>query len=159
MIAEKETFKQQLANFGRTFALVFNRSFMYSASHPFQAESINTAHKTLTQLLQNVSPTVFIMNGDKFHIDEEPLDPRVNVTKILAHFKKSGMESISFYRGIEKKELQILLEIATSLSNYHNADAMSKALFKKRVNHIKINHPKAMFCKFSFCSWLFRTAL
>ena len=140
MLEEKETYKQQLAKFGRAFALVFNRSFMYSTNHPFQIESINTAYKSLKQLLQNVSPTVFIMNGDKFCIDEEPLDPRVNVTKILTHFKKTKMESISFYRGIEIKELQLLLEIVTSLSNYPNADAMSKALFKKRINHIKINH-------------------
>lgn len=140
MNKENEINKLQLANFGRIFALLFNRSFMYSANHPFQIEAINSTHQALTRLLQHVSPSVFILNGEKFYMDEEPLDPRVNVSKIAAHFKKTGIESVSFYEGASKKELQLFLEIANSLSKYPNAEAMSKAMFKKQIDHIKINH-------------------
>jgi hypothetical protein len=137
---ENDIIKRQCAVFGRTFALLFNRSFMYSANHPFQVEAINSAFQAVTQLLLSNSPSVFIMHGEKFYVDEEPLDPRLNVSKIVAYFKKAGMESISFYKGVDKKEIQLFLEIATSLNKYHDADAMSKAMFKKQITHIKINH-------------------
>ena len=140
MSKENKTYKQQYANFGRTFALVFNRSFMYSASHPFQVDAINSAYQALIQLLQNISPAVFILNREQFYVDEEPLDPRLNVSRIVSHFKKTGMESISFYQGMEKRELQLFLEIATSVGDYPNAEAMNKAMFKKRIDNIKINH-------------------
>ncbi len=140
MSKERELNKQQLAYFGRSFALLFNRSFMYSVDHPFQIEAINTAYQALTQLLQNISPTVFILNRKQFYIDEEPLDPRLNVSRVADHFKRTGIESISFYKGVEKKELQMFLKIATTLNQYPNAEAMSKAIFKKRIDHIKINH-------------------
>jgi hypothetical protein len=137
---ESELNKQQFANFGRTFALVFNRSFMYNANHPFQIEAIDKAYQALAQLLQTCSPVVFILNREQFYVDEEPLDPRLSVSRIVAHFKKTGIESVSFYKGVEKKNLRLFLEIATSLDKYPDAAAMGKALFKKRINRVKINH-------------------
>ncbi len=137
---ESELNKQQFANFGRTFALVFNRSFMYNANHPFQIEAIDKAYQSLAQLLQTSSPVVFILNREQFYVDEEPLDPRLSVSRIVAHFKKTGIESVSFYKGVEKKDLRLFLEIATSLDKYPDAAAMGKAMFKKRMNRVKINH-------------------
>jgi hypothetical protein len=140
MMKESEPNKQQLANFGRTFTLLFNRGFMYSATHPFQIEAIDSAFQTLDRLLQTISPVVFILSRDRFYVDEEPLDPRLSVSRIAAHFKKTGIESISFYEGIEKKDFRLFLEIATSLNKYADAEAMNKAIFKKRIKRIKINH-------------------
>ncbi len=140
MMKESELNKQHFANFGRTFALVFNRSFMYNANHPFQIEAIDSAYQKLGQLLQTTSPVVFILNREQFYVDEEPLDPRLSVSRIVAHFKKTGIESVSFYKGAEKKDLRLFLEIATSLDKYPDAAAMGKAMFKKRINRIKINH-------------------
>ena len=140
MKKESEGNKKQFANFGRTFSLVFNRSFMYAANHPFQIEAIDSAYQVLAELLETLSPVVFILNRERFYVDEEPLDPRLSVSRIVAHFKKTGMESISFYKGAEKKDLRLFLEIATSSDKYPNAEAMNKALFKKRVKNIKINH-------------------
>jgi hypothetical protein len=140
MKKDGESNKQQFANFGRTFSLVFNRSFMYAANHPFQIEAIDAAYEVLAQLLEDISPVVFILNREQFYVDEEPLDPRLSVSRIVAHFKKTGIESISFYKGVEKNELRLFLQVATSLDRYANTEAMNKALFKKRVNRIKINH-------------------
>ncbi len=137
---DSELNKQQFANFGRSFALVFNRSFMYNANHPFQIEAINTAYQTLAQLLQTNSPVVFILNREQFYVDEEPLDPRLSVSRIVAHFKKTGIESVSFYRDVGKKDLRLFLEIATSLNQFPDAEAMNKAMFKKKISRIKINH-------------------
>ena len=95
MMKESEPNKQQLANFGRTFTLLFNRGFMYSATHPFQIEAIDSAFQTLDQLLQTISPVVFILSRDRFYVDEEALDPRLSVSRIAAHFKKTGIESVS----------------------------------------------------------------
>ena len=140
MIKENEINKRNLANFGRSFALLLNRCFMYSADHPFLVEAIESTYQSLTELLKNLPYTVFILKGEQFCVDEEPLDPRLSVSKIVPYFKKTAMESITFYRGMAKKDLQIFLEIATTLEKYHNADEMNAALFKKKISHIKINH-------------------
>jgi hypothetical protein len=113
---------------------------MYSATHPSQSGAIDSVYETLGGLLQTISPVVFILNRDRFYVDEEPLDPRLSVSRIAAHFKKTRIESISFYQGIEKRDFRLFLEIATSLNKYADSEAMKKAIFKKRIHHIKINH-------------------
>ena len=132
--------KQELANFGRAFTILFNRSFMYSANHPSQFEAIDSAYTKLGGLLQTSSPVVFILNRDQFYVDEEPLDPRLSVSRIAGHFKKARIESISFYEGMEKRDFRLFLEIVTSLNKYADAEAMNKAIFQKRIKRIKINH-------------------
>ena len=132
--------KNQLMQFGRNIALLFNRSTMYDTSHPYVGQSIEVVYQTLEPLLELISPLVFIFTQGQFFIDEEPLDPRVNVGRIIAHFKKADIQSISFEKGVDKNDIRIFLEIASSLHRYPNADAMKDALAEKGVDYMKINH-------------------
>jgi len=132
--------KNQIMQFGRNIALLFNRATMYDTSHPYVVQSIELVHQTVEPLLENTSPLVFIYNQGQFFIDDEPLDPRVNVTRIASHFKKAGIQSISFERGVDKNDIRIFLEITSSLDRYPNADAMKDALAAKGVDFMKINH-------------------
>lgn len=132
--------KNQVMQFGRNIALLFNRATMYDTSHPYVVQSIELVHQTVEPLLKNTSPLVFIYNQGQFFIDEEPLDPRVNVTRIASHFKKAGIQSISFERGVDKNDIRIFLEVTSSLDRYPDADAMKDALAAKGVDFMKINH-------------------
>jgi hypothetical protein len=132
--------RQQIAKFGRAFALLFNRAFMYQANHPYIHEAVDSTYNMMEGLLKITSPLVFILNREQFFIDDEPLDQRLNVWRIVTHFKKTGLESISFYNGATKNELLHFLGIASSFDKYTNVEAMNKALFKQGINGIKINH-------------------
>jgi hypothetical protein len=132
--------KNQLMQFGRNIALLFNRATMYDTSHPYIGQSIEVVYQTLEPLLEHISPLVFIFTQGQFFIDEEPLDPRVNVGRIVSHFKKADIQSISFEKGVDKNDIRIFLEIASSLNRYPNADVMKHALAEKGVDYMKINH-------------------
>ena len=56
----------------------------------------------ISEQLKDYSPIVIIMHQDLFFIEDEPLDPRLSTTKILNHYKKSGIQSISFENGLIK---------------------------------------------------------
>jgi hypothetical protein len=137
---DSKSHKRQLAQFGRAFALLFNRAFMYQANHPYILEAIDSTFNMMSRLLKITSPVVFILNREQFFMDDEPLDPRLNVWRIATHFKKTGLESISFYNGATKNELRHFLGITSSFDKYTNAEAMNKAIFVKGINGIKINH-------------------
>jgi len=64
--------KNQLSQFGRTIALLFNRSMMYQPNHPFVEQSIDMFFKGAVDLLKVISPLVFILNREEFFVDEEP---------------------------------------------------------------------------------------
>ncbi len=131
---------KQLGAFGRAFFLLFNRSTMYASDHPYCRQAVDEFLPVIQDILQTHSPLVFIMNQEKFFIDEEPLDPRINTGKMVSHFKKGEIYSISFYEGLSKQETLSFVEIFTSLNKYHHVDSMKTELKARGVAHIKINH-------------------
>lgn len=132
--------KQKLAKLGRNLTLLLNRATMYKADHPYINQSIDAVYKAIDPILTSVTPLVFILNGEQFYIDKESLDPRLNVTRTLSHFKQTGIQSISFDRGLDKNALKVFLEVFSSLNKYPDAEAMKRALTAKNIIHLKINH-------------------
>ena len=61
---------QKLSNFGRSFSLMFNRSTMYDANHPYSMKSVDDFLPIVHDILKIHSPLVFIMNQEKFFIDD-----------------------------------------------------------------------------------------
>ncbi|MGD9368110.1 MAG: hypothetical protein PVH87_20585 [Desulfobacteraceae bacterium] len=137
---DTSTTKDKLARFGRTLALLLNRSLMYQKSHPMVKGSIQDVHKMAELLLQSISPVVFILNRQQFYVDEEQLDPRINVKRIAYLFKTHGIQSISFETGLTASEIDIFIEIFSSMTVETNADAIKKELIKKGAYNIRVNH-------------------
>ncbi len=132
--------KIKLGYFGRSFALLLNRTLMYQSTHPLIKQSVADVCVTAARLLDQISPLVFILNRGQFFIDEEPLDPRINVNRVAVLFKKVGIQSISFEKGVTESELTLFSQLASSLPQITDIDAAKETLIKKGVFNIKINH-------------------
>jgi GGDEF domain-containing protein len=124
----------------RALSVMFNRASMYNMDHPFTKQSINEVYETITDSLNDLSPIALIFNRDRFYIEEELFDPRLHTKKMESHFKKAGIESISFEKGVRKAELADFVNIFTDLKTYPNAASMKSALPGKMVSNLKINH-------------------
>lgn len=137
---QNNTFKIKLGHFGRSLSLLLNRTLMYQASHPLIKQSVSDVKTAAERLLEELSPLVFILNKGQFYIDEEQLDPRINVSRIAALFKKSGVQSISFDKGLKESEVSIFSQVFSELPQMSDADAVKNTLVKKGVFNIKVNH-------------------
>jgi len=132
--------KKTVDKIGRSFTLLFNRVAMYNLDHPFTVESMNNYYRTVTDGLSTFSPIVLIMHQDQFFLEEEPLDSRINTSKMVIHFKKAGIQSISFEKGMKSDELNLFIGIFSDLIKHPTADHMKKALLSSGVKGIKVNH-------------------
>lgn len=137
---EKKPVKDLLAHFGRSFALLLNRAMMYQSNHPFVQEAVNETLRLAQLTLFKLTPLVFILNREQFYVDEEPIDKRINVKRIVHQFKKAGIQSISFERGLEKMELEILVRHFAPLGMQMNAEELKRTLTTKGAYNVKINH-------------------
>jgi len=132
--------KKKLEKISRSFSLMFNRAYMYKMDHPFTIQSIEEVHKTIVDGLNDISPIILMYNRGQFFIEEEPFELRLNNDRMISHFKKAGIQSISFEKGIKKSELDNFVTIFIDLKNYPNAKFMESALLKKKVSSLRINH-------------------
>jgi hypothetical protein len=125
---------------GRSFAIMYNRASMYKIDHPFTSKSIQELFSTVTEGLDLFSPVALILNREQFFIEEEPFDQRLNTSRMAAHFKKIGVQSISFEKGVKKSELKNFVKVFVGPKSYPKASLMKKALADKQVLNVKINH-------------------
>lgn len=132
--------KKVVDKIGRIFAMLFNRAIMYNMNHPYTNQSIGEFHKLISSELDKYSPIVIIMHQDSFFIEDEPLDPRVNTSKMLAHYKKAGINSLSFEKGLSQDTLEAFFEVFIDLTRFPNADIIKETLEKKGIRHAKVNH-------------------
>ncbi len=139
-MADAKVSKEVTNRIGRAFALLYTRTAMYNIDHPFAVQSLEGFYKEISHDLNISSPLVLIMHQDQFFVEEERLDPRINTTKMLQHFKKGLIHSVSFEKGISEDELKSFVAIFVDLTSHHNADAMIAACKQQKINHIKINH-------------------
>lgn len=139
-MAKNKLKKTEFDRIGRSFSLLFNRSTMYQTEHPYTVQSIADFSKTIGGGLKVQTPLVIIMNRDQFFVEEEPLDPRLNVTRMVSHFKKAGIQSVSFERGLRSSDISEFVRIFIDLTTYSSAEAMKAELKRKKVDNIKINH-------------------
>ncbi|MGV8074205.1 MAG: hypothetical protein AB2L11_06600 [Syntrophobacteraceae bacterium] len=131
--------QKNLVEFSRVLTMLLNRATIYNSDHPYVQHSIDDFHSRVEQILKSISPLVFLRHGDSFFIDEEPLPSVANVGRIVSHFNKTGIQSISFEDGLDKKQIKNFLDVFTSVDTHPNADAMIKALAVRGVKHMKIN--------------------
>jgi hypothetical protein len=137
---DTSTVKDKQARFGRSFALLLNRSLMYQKNHPMVKNSIKDLHRQTEILFNQISPVVFILNRELFYVDEEQLDPRINVKRIVHLFKTHGLQSVSFETGLTESEIDIFIDIFSSMTVDTNAVSVKKELLRKGAYNIKVNH-------------------
>ena len=127
-------------NIGRAFNLLFNRVIMYHLEHPATVQAIAEFLRAIREGFSLVSSIDLIMMQDKFFLEEEPLDHRINTSKMLAHFKKVEIQSVSFEKGLSENELREFLKIFSDLKTNPTAESIKTALTKLEIAHLKVNH-------------------
>ena len=137
----KASLKKHLSdNIGRMFNLAFNQATMYNVYHKSAVSAVERFNNFLQdgfRLLDNVAISI---NQEKIFIEDEPLDSRINTSKLTAYFKKAGIQSISFANGLDVGEVTSFFEVLTDLRRYRNADEMKKALVKMGLEKITLNY-------------------
>ncbi|MCG6911884.1 MAG: GGDEF domain-containing protein [Deltaproteobacteria bacterium] len=138
---QKDTLKKALSeNIGRNFNMVFNQVAMYNVHHKSGAGAIDRFLASLQEGWQRVPSIAISMSKERFFVEEEPLNQRVNTFRMAAHFKKAGIESISFDRDLSREDLTYFLEVITDLNTYSNINAMKRALNSRGVDGVRINY-------------------
>ena len=124
----------------RAFAIMYNRASMYKIDHQFTKQSIQEVFETVTEGLHLISPVTIILNREQFFVEEEPFDIRLNTQRMAAHFKKMGIQSISFEKGMAEKDLESFVKIFVDPISYPKASLMQNALAEMSVSKVKVNH-------------------
>jgi GGDEF domain-containing protein len=125
---------------GRFFNLTFNRVTMYRLDHPTTQETTKQLSQLLQEGLQHISPLTIILDRENIFVEEELLDPRVNIQRLVSHMKNAGVQSVSFERGCTERDILAFARVFGDSKAFPTADDMKRGLLRQGLQKIRINH-------------------
>ncbi|MBW2148576.1 MAG: diguanylate cyclase [Deltaproteobacteria bacterium] len=132
---------QQIAEkIARHFNILFNQATIYHGSHPSIASGIPVFYQSMNEGLAMVSPLTLMLERDSLYLEEWCIDKRVNLRKFVNHFKKAGIQSISFSHGLRQEELLPFVVVFCDLKTYPTVELMKEGLARHGVESIRLNY-------------------
>ncbi|HMC78859.1 MAG TPA: hypothetical protein VKH34_17040, partial [Vicinamibacterales bacterium] len=99
----------------RRFAASLRSAQLYSKGHPLIARNLESLSAAL-QLLHGLSPAVVIgLVGDEVIVDDMPIARADAIGPLARRLQQSGIERITFDRGVSAEELASFVEAITAL--------------------------------------------
>lgn len=134
--------KQAAEILSQRLNLIFNSALTYGGDHPSVISTLPDFLKTFDKALQRLPYITLIMDKDKFYLEDHNVDHRISGFRLKNLFKKAGLQSISFLKGLSEKELAGAIKIITGQKTFEleNVDQMKKAFEKAGIDHVKLNH-------------------
>jgi hypothetical protein len=95
----------------RSFNVGFNSAMLYGGDHPTTQKNVDPFVRLLHTILDTNPMVSIICDRDSIYIEEFCTDRAVNPKRIVAHFAKIGIQSISFNFGLTLNEVLLLFKL------------------------------------------------
>lgn len=128
---------QQLA---RLFNVAFNSAGLYGGQHPTTKKSVSPLFDAITEIFQAKQSVSFIIDRGNLFIEDVCVDKTINIKRAVNQFAKSGLESVTFERGVGLYDIITFVSMAGDNVNVYKVDEMNKALEKSGCTKIKLNY-------------------
>ena len=136
-----DLWQKQAGALARQFVMMLNGSMLYGCGHPNTAKSAVAFCELLNGCFGDREMITVISNSGTLMFEDWPLDRSFNVGKLLSHFDKLGLVSISFERGVGPDSIIQLVGLA---GDAHNVDACRARIAEARaagsIPRVRINY-------------------
>jgi|WetSurMetagenome_2_1015567.scaffolds.fasta_scaffold00008_25 hypothetical protein len=124
----------------RLFNLAYNGAVLYGGSHQTAVDAALPFHAFLARMLSNESMVTLIVERDSVYIENFCIDKIINVRRLVVHFKKAGIQSITFSKEVTVEGIKALLVVLSDAEKYPTAAAMQHGLAMLGGGGIRFNY-------------------
>ncbi len=140
---EQAKIDQKEAEFiARQFIMLINSAILYGCNHPTAIKNAGTFHESLSKGLSKQHLISFIINQGTFLVEDWALDKTANAGKLIMHFDKIGINSVSFNFGVSLSAIEKLLQTAGDISNIASAKQKVASFTNDTIPGVRINYVK-----------------
>jgi hypothetical protein len=139
-VNDTEFSKKEAEVIARQFNIAYGHALMYGVNHQMAIDSSKPFFAILIKSLVNYPLITVSFERDSVYIEGVCVDKIVNAKKLVAHFRKIGVDSFSFTNGITAAQLSSFVEVTVNAVKYPNADAIKRELQLRSANTVRINY-------------------
>jgi len=136
-----DAWQKDAAALARSFLMMFNGALLYGCVHPNTAKNAAAFCDLLNRCFNGREIITIISTNGTFIIEDWPLDASFNQGKLLAHFEKLGLISISFEQGVDADSVIRLVGLAGDVNNIDICRAgIEEAKATGSIPRVRINY-------------------
>jgi|GEM_PF-975374 len=124
----------------RMFNVGFNSALLYGGDHPTTLKNIEPFAALISKELETIPIISIIIERDSLFIDEFSTDKAVNPKRIVSHFAKSNIHSISFKKDLTLRCTQAFFRLAVNMNETHTAEEIEEFFILSDCKGIRLNH-------------------
>lgn len=132
--------RRQAEIVGRQFNSAVTNTSAYGHDHPVSERAYATFLAGLVECLGMVDPLTLMLDRGSFFVEDHPVDAKFNASRLSIVFRKLGLESVTFHKGVDEIALMHLMKVMTSPEEFADIDAVREELAGHDVESIRVNH-------------------
>ncbi|MBN2038067.1 MAG: hypothetical protein JW768_15100 [Chitinispirillaceae bacterium] len=132
--------KKTAEGIARQFNKAFGHTLMYGVEHQMTADSIKPFHDVLEKAFVNYPLITITIERDSIYIEGVNVDKVLNPKKVAGHFKKVGVQSFSFEKGVTPGHIKTFLEVAADTNNNPDVERMKNELSRRGIRTMRLNY-------------------
>lgn len=124
----------------RLFNLVYNSAVLYGGTHQTTMDSSVPFYNFLAKLIKGDTLISILAERDSVYIENYCVDKIINARRLIMHFKKAGLQSITFSSEVSLEGVRAFLQILSDMQTYPTAELMKKGLVLQNAKGIRLNY-------------------
>lgn len=124
----------------RLFNMAYNSAMLYGGAHQTTLESAVPLFSALSKSLGKGDALTILAERQSVYVENYCVDKIINVKRMLTHFKKVGLQSITFDSALTIESVRAFFQILSATQTYQTVDAMQGAFAEQQVKGIRLNY-------------------
>lgn len=133
--------QRQAETLARLFNMAYNSAMLYGGAHQTAQEGAVPLFNLIRKYIDNKESTLSIIaERESVYVENYCVDKIINARRLLVHFKKAGLQSISFDSTLTLESMRSLFLVLSDQLAYKTADDMKNALMLGHCEGIRLNY-------------------
>jgi hypothetical protein len=124
----------------RLFNLVYNSAILYGGTHQTTTDSTIPFYNFVAKLVKGNTLISLLAERDSVYVENHCVDKIINARRLMMHFKKAGLQSITFSSEMSIEGVKAFFLILSDMQTYPTAELMKKGLVLQNVKGIRLNY-------------------
>jgi len=136
-----DVWQKDAAAIARSFLMMFNGALLYGCAHPNTVKNAASFCELLNKCFNGREMITFMSMSGTLMIEDLALDKSFNYRKLLTHFEKLELTSISFEQGVDADSVAALLGLAGDVHDIDKCKAgIAEAKASGSIPRVRINY-------------------
>jgi hypothetical protein len=133
--------QRQAETIARLFNMTYNGAMLYGGTHQTTQESAVPLFNLIKRHVDNTNAMLsIIVERESAYVENFCVDKIINVRRLILHFKKAGLQSISFDSSVSLESIRSLFMVLSDQQGYPAVDDMKNGLMLKHCEGVRLNY-------------------